>query len=389
MELKQIFLANLDKDKTEYMRSTIENNIHDQRSLFNTLNKAMHRQRENPMPSHTTTKDLANRFSDYFQTKVSKIREKFHNDPSDSTFAYDGGNFNTVLDSFKELSLDEVTKLINGSSNKSCEMDPLPTVLLKQISNEIAPVIQSIINKSLSQGKFPENCKKAIVRPLLKKPNLDCVLKNYRPVSNLTYISKLIEKAVGIQVNKHMHTNESCEIMQSAYKANHSTETAIIWIFDKLLTELDSNNAVLLSLLDLSAAFDTVDHEILLKRLRETHGISGLALNWFASYLTHRSMQVCVNGEYSEEIVLDVSLPQGSQLGPRLYSDYTQPIGRLIRILQILFHGYADDTQLMRAVSSPDDLHKALDHLSSSIDRIGQWMFDNKLKLNPEKTEFF
>ena len=172
--------------------------------------------------------------------------------------------------------------------------------------------------------------------------------------------------------------------MQSAYKANHSTETAIIWIFDKLLTELDNNNTILLSLLDLWAAFDTVDHGILIKRLRETHGISGLALNWFASYLTHRSMQVCVNGEYSEEKVFDVSLPQGSQLCPRLYSDYAQPIGRLIRILHILFHGYAEGTQLLRSVSSPDDLCKALDHLSSSTDRIGQWMFDNKLMLNQQ-----
>ena len=92
--------------------------------------------------------------------------------------------------------------------------------------------------------------------------------------------------------------------MQSAYKANHSTETAIVWIFNQLLTELDNGNAVLLSLLDLSAAFDTVDHEILIKRLRETHGITGQALDWFSSYLAKRSMQVCVDGEYSSEVIL-------------------------------------------------------------------------------------
>ena len=264
----------------------------------------------------------------------------------------------------------------------------MPTNVLKQASDIIAPVIQSIINKSLREGAFPKECKKAIVRPLLKKPNMDTLLKNYRPVSNLSYISKLIEKAVGTQVTKHMQSNRTSEVMQSAYKANHSTETAIIWIFNKLLTELDNNHAVLVSLLDVSAAFDTVDHEILLKRLRETHGISGQALNWFASYLADRSMQVCVNGEYSKEITLDVSLPQGSQLGPRLYSDYTQPIGRLIRILEIMFHGYADDSQLLRPVTSPTDLSNGLVHLSSSINSIGKWMFDNKLKLNPDKTEF-
>ena len=125
---------------------------------------------------------------------------------------------------------------------------------------------------------------------------------------------------------------------------------------------MDNNHAVLLTLLDLSAAVDTVDHEIVIKRLQLTQRISGQTLNWFTSYLANRVMQVCVEGEYATPVHLDVSLPKGSQLGPRLYIDYMQPIGRLIRILQIFFHWYADDTQLMRPVASPEHLTLAVEH---------------------------
>ena len=206
-----------------------------------------------------------------------------------------------------------------------------------------SPVIKQIVNKSLKDGYFPTVCKKAIVKPLLKKQNLDRELKNYRPVSNLSFISKLIEKCVCVQISKFKSDNKIGEPLQSAYKEKHSTETAIIWIFDQMLWQLNDNNAVLLTLLDLSAAFDTVDHSILLDQLRITQGISSDALAWFRSYLENRMMQVCVDGQYSETAKLDVSLLQGSQLGPHLYNDYTQPIRRLIRLLPLLFHGFADD----------------------------------------------
>ena len=144
-----------------------------------------------------------------------------------------------------------------------------------------------------------------------------------------------------------MIANNVKEPLQSAYKPGHSCETALIKIFNDLLTHLDQNHAVLVALLDLSAAFDTVDHALLLQRLETTHGISGTALRWVKSYLSERTMRVTVDGMFSNPVTLDVGLPQGSQLGPRFYSDYTQPMGRLIRLLLLLYHLYADDTQLL------------------------------------------
>ena len=373
--------------RSRYLEDFVEENNADQGTLFKAINKIMHRKNENPLPEHESSLDLANEFSDFFQEKVAKIRQNFSEDSNDALF-YDTPQTERNFTSFNALDDDEITKIISQSTRKYCELDPIPSSLLKQCTVEIMPVIKRIIKQSICDGYFPKSCKKAIVKPLLKKPNLDSILKNYRPVSNLSYIGKLIEKSACVQISKYMSENSIGEPLQSAYKANHSTETAILWIFDQLLTNLDNNNAVLLTLLDLSAAFDTVDHKILLERLRVTQGITDNALKWFSSYLQERTMQVCVNGEYSKPVTLDVSLPQGSQLGPRLYSDYTQPIGQLIRILQLLFHGYADDTQLLKAISSVAELESALQHLASSIKRIGTWMNDNKLKLSPEKNQF-
>jgi hypothetical protein len=145
-----------------------------------------------------------------------------------------------------------------------------------------------------------------------------------------------------------------------------------------------------LALLDLSAAFDTVNHQVLLERLNKTLKVSGHALQWFKSYLDNRTVQVCVEGSYSEKETTDCAVPQGSFLGPRMYSDYTQPLGNLIRILLLLFHMYADDTQLLKLFkpASKQDQDESIVDLQSGIDIIATWMKNNKLKLNEEKTEF-
>ena len=152
---------------------------------------------------------------------------------------------------------------------------------------------------------------------------------------------------------------------------------------------LDTNRAVFMAMLDLSAAFDTVDHPILLRQLSSLFGIRDAELDWFASYLSDRSMQVLVEGVTSESVTLDCSVPQGSKHGPRLYSDYTYPFGLLFRILLLLYHFYADDSQLLRISSlSPPDQSSAVHHLERSFYTVSQWMHRNKLKLNPTKTEF-
>ena len=236
-------------------------------------------------------------------------------------FEYDNNTVSSHFNSFCELTLDEVKRLVLESNDKYCELDPMPTSLVKICINELGQVIAKIINQSLSESVMPSKYKQAIVKPLLKNPKMDTELKNYRPVSNLSFLSKIIEKAAGLQVLNHLAINNIGGKLQSAYTVKHSTETALFKIFDDILQNLDKQNSVFACLLDLSAAFDTVNHHILLERLDRTLGIRGDALAWFASYLSGREMTVKVNSAYFAARILDCSVRHRSWLGPRLYSD--------------------------------------------------------------------
>ena len=239
----------------------------------------------------------------------------------------------------------------------------------------------------MTTGTFPSALKTAIVRPLLKKHNLDPNnLKNYRPVSNLPFVSKLLEKTVLRQLNDHLSTNDLLHPFQSAYRANHSTETALLHILNDLLLETDSGKISLLTLLDLSAAFDTIDHTILLSRLQNTFGIHDNALNWFKSYITDRFQAVVIEGAQSEPVKLTCGVPQGSVLGPVLFTLYTAPLADIIKQHNINFHFYADDTQLYNS-ATPENISSLLSETNDCYADIQNWMTVNKLKLNGDKTE--
>ena len=193
---------------------------------------------------------------------------------------------------------------------------------------------------------MPSELKKAILIPIIKKLMLDPeILNNFRPISNLPFISKVIEKVVASRVNDHLARNGLHDLMQSSYKKFHSTETALNNVLDDFLGAIDKKNLAMLIMQDLSAAFDTVDHNILLKRMETRLGICGNALNWFKSYLSDRSQSVYINGNQSRAQNLKYGVPQGSVLGPILFNIYTLPLGDILRKNGISYHFYADDSQ--------------------------------------------
>ena len=151
------------------------------------------------------------------------------------------------------------------------------------------------------------------------------------------------------QLRSHLETNKLSEILQSAYRADNSTETALLKVMNDILTDCDSGNVSLLNLLDLSAAFDTIDHSIL-QRLEITFGVSGTALEWFKSYLSNRHQAVVIKGKKSSDHLLKYGVPQGSDLGPVLFTLYTQPLVQEIVKFNLKYHFYADDTQLYDSV---------------------------------------
>ena len=236
-----------------------------------------------------------------------------------------------------------------NSPTKSCDIDPLPTWLLKLYINELLHIITAIVNASLSDG-MPETLKTGYVIPLLKKPSLDQqTLKHYRPVTNLAFISKVIEKTVATRLKQHLHENGLYDPFQSAYRERHSTETALLKVQNDILTALDQGNAVVQVLLDLSAAFDTIDHQILLSRMEKRFRVTGTALDWLKSYLCGRRQVTVISRSKSDIKQLHYGVPQGSVLGPLLFVCYMTPLSDIIDQHGPSKHFYADDSELYLA----------------------------------------
>ena len=232
----------------------------------------------------------------------------------------------------------------------------------------------------------------AVVTPLLKKASLDKEeLKNYRPVSNLSFISKITEKVTLSQISEHLDKSNLRSPLQSAYRKGHSTETALLRIQNDILRSLDKSRGVLLVLLDLSASFDTIDHAILASRLQQRIGITGSALMWIKSYLSHRQQTINVSGESSFSRELMYGVPQGSVMGPELFTIYSSVTYSIAKQHNINFHSYADDTQLYVSYdfSIQAEFDYAITRLVNCIKDLRLWMHDNKLKLNDDETEYF
>ena len=208
-------------------------------------------------------------------------------------------------------------------------------------------------------------------------------------MSNLSFISKLVERVVCVQLVEHLKTNNLYEIFQSAYRQLHSTETALLRVQNDLLQAVDNEGGAILVLLDLSAAFDTIDHQKLLNLLNQSFGIRGVALKWFESYLKDRTQTVQIGSCTSTPVTLKYGVPQGSVLGPILFTMYTTPLGNIIRKHGLTFHLYADDTQLYISFQPGVSVSKetAISCLEACIKDIKIWMTNNLLKLNDDKTE--
>ena len=241
------------------------------------------------------------------------------------------------------------------------------------------------MNYSLSSGCFASSSKKACITPLLKKPTLDpLTFQNYRPVSLLPFLSKTIEHAASNQLSTFFSQNNLLDPHQSGFRPGHSTETALLAVKESLQPAQAASLSSLLILLDLSAAFDTVNHSILLSSLAAT-GICGMALDWNKSYLSGRSSQVTWVGNVSTPRPLITGVPQGSVLSPLLFSMYTRSLGPVISTHGMSYPCYADDTQLFLSFSPSDT--QVFTQISACLRDIQSWMDNHHLKLNPGKTE--
>jgi len=249
-------------------------------------------------------------------------------------------------------------------------------------------------NASLREGILPGSQNAAIITPVLKKANLDPdACKNYRPISNLTFLSKVTERLAAQQLTQYLQDCQLLPVLQSAYRRGHSTETAVLKVISDIFDAADAapSKVTLLGLLDLSAAFDTVDHDILLARLHRSYGIGGGALSWLASFLDARSQMVDFGGCLSAVGTRKTPPWCATRFSPwPLMFVLYRPTADVIEIatsLGVRVHSYADDTQLYLDCLASDE-QSAVDRLKECIGKIGAWMQSNRLKLNTDKTQF-
>ena len=274
----------------------------------------------------------------------------------------------------EEFVLKELRKL---NPTKSTGIDGIKPRFLKDGAEIIKSAITHIINLSISTENVPDLLKQAIVKPLYKKGSR-LEVGNYRPVSLLCIISKILEKAVYVQLEKHLIDNNLLYEFQSGFRKSYSTDTCLINLIDTIRTENSQGLYAGMVLLDLQKAFDTVDHDILCKKL-EIIGLN--SSDWFKSYLKGRTQVVIANETRSESGTVTCGVPQGSLLGPLLFLCYVNDMPISIKCKLLL---YADDSALIISGTDPKII---AEELTKELESCQQWLNDNKLSLHLGKTE--
>ncbi len=265
--------------------------------------------------------------------------------------------------------------------------DGLSVKLVKSIKTDIVKPLTFIINQMLETGIFPDKLKVAKVMPLFKKGD-DTVFANYRPISLLPALSIIFEKVIYKQLYEYFQSKRLFYKGQYGFRSGHSTEMAALELIDRVIKDMDNNEIPLNIFLDLSKAFDTLDHRMLLYKLQH-YGITGTSLKLFESYLRDRKQYVEFDGIKSEILTISTGVPQGSVLGPLLFIIYMNDIAEVSNVFKAII--YADDTTLSSTLSTcclTKSNRYNNDYINKELDKISGWLKLNKLSLNVAKSKF-
>ena len=226
------------------------------------------------------------------------------------------------LESFESPSFQDIHDVIMQLSSASCKFDPILPWFVKLCSLELVPSITKIVNFSLQEDRVPDHWKIALLKPILKKLSMEPLFENFRPVSNLFFLSKITERSVANQLLRHCETNAPLPICQSGFRKYHSTETALLKVQNDILLRMDRQEVCFFVLLDLSSAFDTIDHKTITDVLEYQFGVTDKALEWIKSFLSNRKQRVDLDNNFPEVCDVKYGVPQGSCLGPILFLFY-------------------------------------------------------------------
>ena len=351
---------------------------------------------------YTKPSDLARIMNSFFINKVRNLRQNLPENAGDPLRLVQKLMENrTCFFKLNSVHPDDVLKILSKLKNSSsCGIDDIGSCVLKLIKTEITPVLTHIINLSISQQTFPLLWKKAKVIPLHKKDEV-LYAKNYRPVSLLPVLSKVLERCVFVQMVTYLEENDLLHPSHHGFRAKHSTVSALIQMFDTWIDAFEDEEVSAVIMLDMSAAFDVVDHGILLSKLA-LYGFEDTALSWTSSYLSNRVQSVFIEGHLSEPLAVECGVPQGSILGPLLYLLYTNDLPEAVhehhlqqglqqqhQYYNLHCHScgglclYADDSTFTLSNKNTDELNVEIDQKYKII---AQYMNKNKLILNSNKT---
>ncbi|KAJ4435031.1 hypothetical protein ANN_23604 [Periplaneta americana] len=281
---------------------------------------------------------------------------------------------------FTDVTPIDVMKAIRRIKTKAQGPDNISIILIQKIQEIVIPTIAHIFNSSLITSTFPKIWKQAFVLPL-PKVKVPTDPNDYRPISILPAISKALERIVHRQITNYMNEHKLFDEYQSGFRAGHNTSTALLKVTEDIREAIDSNKVTILTLLDLSKAFNSVNFDLLTHKLRNMY-LSETAVSWFESYLRERQQCVVSGNRRSSWLDITSGIPQGSVLGPLLFTIYVNDITSLVRHCN--YHLYADDLQCYIS-SRLDRVNDAIDKLNEDIDSIVTWTKKLRLKINPER----
>ena len=323
---------------------------------------------------------ISNTFNDYFTSIADKILEKRK---YNGTKSYRDYLSNRLLENFtfQDCDEEEITSIISSLDiNKSSGPNSIPTHILHLLKDHICTPLKHIFNLSFLSGQHPDILKISKTIPIFKKGSRLSV-SNYRPISLLSNLNKILEKIVHSRVYQFLEDFQCIYSRQFGFRKNHSTNHALIDITETIRLALDNKKYACGVFVDLQKAFDTVNHDILISKL-DHYGVRGTANNWFSSYLKNRSQFVSILGYDSNTKPIIHGVPQGSVLGPLLFLIYINDLHMAITNSKV-FH-FADDTNLLNISDSPKKLQKSV---NADLKILYNWLLANKISLNCDKTE--
>ena len=386
---KNKYVHILRKAKKTYFSKKFEESKNNIKSTWITINQLLNKKKKPPLgPSlmllngnklSNDPYEISCGFNNFFADVGASISQKIEN-ISGSHLEY-LKNLNRCIYHFEPPTLNEIRDVIRNLKTNSAGHDEISGFLMKEVLNNILEPLTHILSLSMATGVVPKDLKKAKIIPLFKDGD-QCNFTNYRPISILPWFSKILEKLIYSRILSHLQDNEILFEHQYGFRKHHSTYMALLQLVDKIQTALNDRKYSLSIFLDLSKAFDTVNHEILFKKL-QYYGFQGDTLKWLISYMKERVQYVVINGCASSTLGVSCGVPQGSVLGPLLFLIYMNDFPLACNSSSPIL--FADDTNM---TLSHIDLHTLINNANEEMARVAKWFKLNKLSLNIKKSSF-